>query len=595
VNQNRMSENRADSFLRMIRRAHRGRLKIYLGYAAGVGKTCQMLLEGHRLKAEGIDVVVGLVETHGRIETAQLIEGLEVVPRRREEYHGVTLEEMDVDAVVARKPQVALIDELAHTNAPGSRNPKRYQDVQDILAAGIHVITTMNIQHLESLYDTVEKSVRVKVRERLPDMAVAEADEIVNVDLTPEDLRKRLQDGKIYPPERVRTALAHFFQDANLETLRELTLRELAAQIDLRRREHVEEEELGTPDQVMVCLSSRGPNSEMLLRYASRLAGRLNRNWYGLYVQTPSEAPTVVDTRTQTIVSATLTLAKQLGAVVFTYTGEDIADTILRFAIEYRVGHIVIGSPGPMRFWKRLVGKQNVVEQLIERARGITIVVLDTRRHERRVEAREPEATGAATVATAVPVVIHHPLLSFMLAPQRILVWEQPIPKEVCFRALVESVDDGTIGDPNLVLIALLKREQESSTFFNEGVAFPHTQLDSLATSVIALGIAKQGVSDVSTDEPVRLIFLILTPRAQPDVQVRLLAVVSRAARDRLLLQDLTACADGQQALAVIRQWETVAVIPMRVQKSNIGGNFFSKRFTPDYFFECALVLLHDP
>ena len=358
VKQALQDTNRADSFLRMIRRAQRGHLKIYLGYGAGVGKTYQMLQEGHRLKAEGIDVVIGLLETHGRAETAQLAEGLEVVPRRREAVPRVVLEEMDVDAILARKPEVALIDELAHTNAPGSRNPKRYQDVQDILAAGIHVITTLNVQHLESLYDTVEKSVHVKVRERLPDTVIAEADEIVNVDLTPEDLRKRLQEGKIYPPERIATALSHFFKESNLETLRELTLRELAAQIDLRRREQIEEEEIATPDQVMVCLSSRGPNSEMLLRYASRLAGRLNRNWYAVYVQTPSEDPAVVDLYTQRILSGTLTLAKQLGAMVFTYKGQDIADTILRFAREYRVGHIVIGSPGRLPFWQEVSGQE---------------------------------------------------------------------------------------------------------------------------------------------------------------------------------------------------------------------------------------------
>ena len=174
----------------MIRRAQRGRLKIYLGYCAGVGKTYQMLQEGHRLKEEGIDVVIGLVETHGRIEMDKLVEGLEVIPRKRQEYRGITVEEMDVDAILARKPQVALIDELAHTNVPGSRNMKRYQDVQDVLAAGIHVITTLNLQHLESLYDTVEKAVGVKVRERLPDTVLADADQIVDVDLTPEDLRK---------------------------------------------------------------------------------------------------------------------------------------------------------------------------------------------------------------------------------------------------------------------------------------------------------------------------------------------------------------------------------------------------------------------
>jgi two-component system sensor histidine kinase KdpD len=304
-----MLEDKTGSFLRIIRSAQRGRLKVYLGYCAGVGKTYQMLLEGHRLKAEGIDVVIGLVETHGRAETANLIDGLEVVPRLRQEYRGITVEDMDMDAVIARKPQVALIDELAHTNVPGSRNPKRYQDVQDILAAGIHVITTVNVQHLESLYDTVEKSVHVKVRERMPDTVLAEADQIVNVDLSTEDLRQRLEEGKIYPQERIETALSNFFIPSNLEQLRELTLRELASQIDLRRREPIEEESPPTPDQIMVCLSSKGPNSETLLRYGSRLAGKLNRNWYAVYVQTPSEEPTAIDAQTQRVLSGTLTLA----------------------------------------------------------------------------------------------------------------------------------------------------------------------------------------------------------------------------------------------------------------------------------------------
>ena len=555
-------QNRADSFLRMIRRAQRGRLKIYLGYGAGVGKTYQMLLEGHRLKAEGIDVVVGLVETHGRIETARLIEGLEVIPRRQEEYRGVILVEMDADAVLARKPGVALIDELAHTNAPGSRNSKRYQDVQDILAAGIHVITTLNIQHLESLYDTVEKTLRVKVRERLPDTVVAEADEIVNVDVSPEDLRKRLLEGKIYPADRVGTALSNFFTDSNLETLRELTLRELAAQIDLKRREHREEEEPATPDQVIVCLSSRGPNSEMLLRYASRLAGRLNRNWYAVYVQTSSEAPTVVDTHTQQLLSGTLTLAKQLGAMVFTYKGEDIADTILHFAREYRVGQIVIGSPSPMSLWKRLLGKKSVVERLIRKSKGMTIVILDTRRHERSVGVGEPEIRSGPAVATSVDRPIHHPALSSLLSSHRILVWDQPIQKEVALRALVESAKDGRTVDPKMVLIGLLRREQESSTFFNEGVAFPHALLDGLATPIIALGIAKQGVSDVSTDQPVKLVFLILCPKTEPDTQVRLLGLVSHAAQSRHLLQGLISCENGEEAFKAVRRWECLGILP---------------------------------
>ena len=353
---NNMAEERPLSFLRLIRCAQRGKLKVYLGYGAGVGKTWQMHKEGQRLQKEGIDVVAGLVETHGREETAQLIEGLEVVPRRQVQYRGITLEEMDLDAVLARRPEVALVDELAHTNVPGSKNSKRYEDVQDLLSAGIHVISTLNVQHLESLYDTVEAQIGVKVYERVPDAVLAEADEIVNVDLAPEDLQHRLREGKIYPHERVSTALENFFKRANLNQLRELTLRELAAQIDLKRRAEPDEEHDTAPDQVMVCLSSRGPNSAALLRYGSRLAGRLNRNWYAVYVQTPQEEPTAIDATTQRQISDTLTLAKQLGAQVFPFKGEDVAETILHFAREYRVGHIVIGKPGPLPAWRRWLG-----------------------------------------------------------------------------------------------------------------------------------------------------------------------------------------------------------------------------------------------
>jgi two-component system, OmpR family, sensor histidine kinase KdpD len=372
-----MADDKALSFLRLIRRAQRGKLKVYLGYGAGVGKTWQMLQEGHRMQKEGIDVVVGLVETHGRAETAELIEGLEVMPRRRVQYRGITIDEMDLGAVLARRPEVALVDELAHTNVPGSKNLKRYEDVQELLAAGIHVISTLNVQHLETLYDTVESQIGVKVYERVPDAVLAEADEIVNVDLAPEDLQQRLREGKIYPQDRVPTALENFFRSSNLNQLRELTLRELAAQIDRKRRAEPEEEHDTAPDQVMVCLSSRGPNSAALLRYGSRLAGRLNRNWYAVYVQTPREEPTAIDAATQRQLSDTLTLAKQLGAQVFPYKGEDVAATILHFAREYRVGHIVIGKPGELPAWKRWLGRRTIVEQLIHQAQGITIVVVD--------------------------------------------------------------------------------------------------------------------------------------------------------------------------------------------------------------------------
>ena len=375
-----MKAERADSFLRLIRKSQRGRLKIYLGYAAGVGKTYQMLLEAHRLKKDGIDVVVGLVETHGRAETDALLSGLETIPRRKVVYRGIEIEELDVDAVLARRPGVVLIDELAHTNVPGSKNEKRHQDVEDILAAGIHVISALNVQHLESLYETVERATSVRVRERVPDRVVAEADQIVNVDITSEDLRRRLRDGKVYTQERIETALASFFQPSNLEQLRELALRELAAQIDAKHRGASQEDDISSsPDQVMVCLSSRGPNCEALLRYASRLAGRLNRNWYAVYVQTPRERPTVIDAATQRALSSALDLARQLGATVFTYTGDDVVKTLLQFAEEYRVGHIVMGAAGKeLSFLRRLKGEISIVDRLINQSRDVTIVVVNT-------------------------------------------------------------------------------------------------------------------------------------------------------------------------------------------------------------------------
>jgi len=375
-----MNADRADDFLSMIRRSQRGRLKIYLGYAAGVGKTYQMLLEGHRIREDGISLAVGLVETHGRAETEALLAGLDVVPRRRVTYRGIDIGEMDLDGILSRRPSVVLVDELAHTNVPGSRNGKRYQDVEELLAAGIHVISTLNIQHLESLYETVERVTGVKVRERIPDRVVAEAHELVNVDLTAEDLRRRLVEGKVYTKDRIETALECFFRTTNLEQLRELALRELAAQIDSKSRDLQSEDLPSSPDQVMVCLSSRGPDSATLLRYASRLAGRLNRNWHAVYVRTSQERPAAIDAATQRTLANTLALAQQLGATVFTFQGDDIVKTLLQFAREYRVGHIVIGTPGgKSSFLKRLRGDASIVDRLIAERKGATIVVVDTR------------------------------------------------------------------------------------------------------------------------------------------------------------------------------------------------------------------------
>ena len=505
-------------------------------------------------------------QTHGRADTAKLIEGLEVIPRERRQYRGIITEEMDMEAVLHRKPQVTLVDELAHTNVPGTKNAKRYEDVQDILAAGIHVITTLNVQHLESLYDTVEKAVGVKVRERLPDSVLAEADQIVNVDVTPEDLQERLIEGKVYPEERIGTALENFFKAPNLENLRELTLREMAAQIDQRRQETLPEDGSVVPDQIMVCLSSRGPNSDMLLRYASRLAGKLNRNWFAVYVQTPSEEATVIDSHTQRIISSTLTLAKELGAMVFTYKGDDIADTIMRFAREYLIGHIVLGSSAPIPFWKRIRGKKSIPERLMEEIRGATIVVLDTR-------SREPAAPKVTSpvkkkILANVPIQSQKPTtaskvlsLGSLLNEGRIRIWEHPIKRAELLEALVVAAcGAGQQCEIEPLLQAVRKREAEGSTFFNEGVAFPHARIEGLKKPLAALGLTKKGITDTETEKPVEFVFLTLTPLEKPEVQIQLLALAARHLQNRHLRQALQAAHNAHEALLALVAWEESGV-----------------------------------
>ena len=338
---------------------------------------------------------------------------------------------MDTDAIIARKPEVVLADELAHTNMPGSRNAKRYQDIQEILDAGIHVITTLNVQHLESLYDTIQRLIDVKVKERLPDSVLMQADQIVGVDLTVDDLRQRLAEGKVYGGDRGLLAMENFFKSPHLNQLRELMVREIASHLEQKSRNQPSEERFQAPDQVLVCLSSRGPNSEALLRYASRLAGRLNRNWYALYVQTPSEDPTVVDAATQRTISNTLTLANQLGATVFTFKGENVAQTILRFAREYRIGHIVIGRPGHNSFFHRLLNRKGIVEQLLEQSADLAVVVVDTHPHE------EPQIAPPSLAEYEGP-------LTRLLRPENIVIWEKPKTKDEIIRELLKKAIQGS-------------------------------------------------------------------------------------------------------------------------------------------------------
>ena len=344
---------RPEDFLELVERAKRGRLKLYVGFAAGVGKTYRMLQEAHELRRRGVDVVVAFVEPHGRAETASLVQGLEVVPRKRTDYRGVVVEEMDLDAVRERRPTVAVVDEIPHTNAPGCVNRKRYQDVLALLDAGINVIGAMNVQHLESLNGLIERATGVAVRETVPDSFVKQADQVVNLDLAVEDLQERLRAGKIYAAEKIPWALENFFKDQNLATLRELALREVAESLD-RAGVAKGAPELKASGRVMVCLASNPPRAKLLLSRGSRMAGRLNTDWFVVYVETPQEAPNLIDSEAQRHLIANIEKARELGAEVVRIKSDDPAQALLDFARAHGIAHVIVGR-SLQPWWKQVV------------------------------------------------------------------------------------------------------------------------------------------------------------------------------------------------------------------------------------------------
>lgn len=380
---------RPEDFLELVERAKRGRLKVYIGSAAGVGKTYQMLEEAHALKKRGVDVVLAFIEPHDRLDTAALIEGLEVVPRRRMEYHGVVVEEMDLDAVLKRRPQVTVVDELAHTNAPFCRNKKRYQDVLELLEAGINVICAFNVQHLESLNEMVKQATHVVVRETVPDSILKRADQVVDIDLAVEDLIDRLKAGKIYAPDKVQWALENFFQPEKLAVLREIALREVAESVDRTFTANATNGDDGrrsvASERVMVCLPTRPPpNGAMLLRQGSRLAGRLNTDWFVVHVETKEEADHRIDATLQRYLLDDEQRARDLGAEVVRLRSDNPVDELLEFARNRGVRHIVVGrSHKP--WWRRMLG-QSPVFKLVTEADGFDLHIVSLEDREERDE-----------------------------------------------------------------------------------------------------------------------------------------------------------------------------------------------------------------
>ncbi len=363
--------------LKIANTQNRGRLKIIIGYAPGVGKTYTMLNEGNRRLKRGQDVVVGYVESHQREETDNQIGGLEILLRKKVEYNGVIMEEMDADAIISRKPYIALIDELAHTNVPGSKNKKRYEDVEEILNAGINVITTLNIQHMESLNDVVKQITGITVRETIPDYIVEKADEVVVVDITPDALQNRLKRGNVYNLEKVPQALKNFFRKGNLNALREIALRQTAEEVDEDLAEYMKEHGIRdtwqTVERVMVCISP-STSAKKLIRRGARIAKRYKCEWIVVSVDCTNLFAPKLTPKNKEMLDAHFKLAKQLGAEVITLTGKSVSGELSKFAQERHITQIIIGHATRTKLETVLRG--STVSKLLKQAKNIEIHVI---------------------------------------------------------------------------------------------------------------------------------------------------------------------------------------------------------------------------
>lgn len=374
-----------EDFFEMLQKATRGRLKIYTGPVAGVGKTYRMLEEAHSLKAQGADVVLGYIEVHGRKKPKKLLKGLEVIPRKKYEYKGVTLEEMDLDAVLKRKPQIAIVDEVAHTNAPLCRNSKRYQDIIELLKAGINVICAFNIQHLDSLSDVIKKFTGVTIYETIPDRFLKRADQVINVDLGVEDILERLQSGQIYSGEKVSVALKNFFKEENLSKLREIALREVAEAIEqasapLPAKSLTLKEAIFTNNKIMFCFLPQKWSQRVLFKKASRLAGRLNQKWFVVYAETPEDEPEKIDLEKQRYLFSDIQFAKDLGAHIVRLKTTDRVKAWLDFAEKEAISQLIIGRVGE-GWWRDLLGL-DTLHFLLRRSKKFDLYIMNYHKRE---------------------------------------------------------------------------------------------------------------------------------------------------------------------------------------------------------------------
>lgn len=520
-------------------------LRVYLGAAAGVGKTYRMLQDGNLLLSRGVDVVIGYVEPHRRPETTAQIGALKAVPPRKVAYKGVAMEEMDLAAVLARKPQIVLVDELAHTNAPGSKNAKRWQDVENLLAAGIAVFTTVNVQHIESVSDVVEKAAGVIVQERVPDAFFRLAKEMVIVDVSVEELLSRLKDGKIYAPDKVDRALERFFTRGNLSTLRELALRELADDVEQKGKEDRERDNragLESTAKIVVALSSN-PDAKKLLRVSARLAGRRNAKWFAVSVKAPDARAGDLDHERNLQENARF--ARELGAQVVELRGRSVADALIAFASQEGATEIIIGTSA-RAWWERFL-RGTIAEQILHRAPHLALHVLPI--------AHEVEENHRPVKPAALQ-------LADYLEPERILV-------DVRVSAGVESaiallVDRLVEVNPDLrprrreILEAVLQRERLDSTFLETGIAIPHAAgVEGIVELEAALGLFPDGIVSERTGRSAQMVLLFLSPSVGRSLHMKFLQRIARVFGDATTVRELAALKTGDDVRERLREIES--------------------------------------
>jgi two-component system, OmpR family, sensor histidine kinase KdpD len=540
-----------EDLLREINYAEEAPLRIYLGAAPGVGKTYRMLQDGNALRTRGVDVVIGYIEPHDRKETVDQIKDLEIIPPKRIEYKGVVLNELDVEAVIARKPQLVLVDELAHTNAEGSHHAKRYEDIEDLLAAGIAVFSTCNVQHLESVHDMVERMTGVKVQERVPDTFFALAREMIIVDVTPDELQERMRQGKIYPMERIERSLSNFFTQSNISMLRELALRELAN--DVEQKDKDKRRETNTPgtahsgEKVLVAIPATD-QADQLIRRGSRMAGRMNAKWIVAFVE---DKKAKLNEEAEAKLRSSFMLARSLGATVVQLQGEQAAKTLIDFARAEGVTQIVLGA-SQRPIWKRYFTRTVVGELLnLGGEFGVYIVPL---KHDAEDSDRPVAPTSGSHQEQQVrlsdyitPIQILANLTGVTTVEQTIAVLiDQLILRNADLAPRRAEIHD-----------LIMRRERLMSTFLDTGIAIPHAAgFEGTSDIHAVMALTPQGVASLGRDQKAYAVVLFLSPEVGRANHLKFLAAIAKVFIDKTTTREIAAMPSAEDAWQFIHKLE---------------------------------------